>query len=263
MSNDHNFNIPAPSIWPPLNCLGAGLLAFGVIAWLHMSPALVGKTMVLLGFLIITTSALQWFYSMTSFSKARGFAKGAVPLVQDLTSRYGMVFFIASEVMFFTAFFAGYFYLRAHNPEWPPANIAAIPVHLPVLMTLLLLTSGATITLAHHALLHNRREEAIVCTFLTWQLGLIFLGVQVYEYIHLHHEGISLSAGVFGSVFYMVTGFHGFHVLIGSLMLMWLHWRLQKGDYSRHHHFYFEAAAWYWHFVDIVWIGLFLFVYVL
>jgi cytochrome c oxidase subunit 3 len=183
--------------------------------------------------------------------------------VQDLASRYGMVFFIMSEVMFFSAFFAAYFYLRAHNPEWPPANITAIPVYLPVLMTLMLLTSGATITWAHHALLHNRREETIIATFLTWQLGLMFLGVQAYEYIHLHHEGVGLSSGVFGSVFYMVTGFHGFHVLIGSLMLMWLHWRLQKGDYTRHNHFYFEAAAWYWHFVDVVWIGLFLFVYVL
>ncbi len=260
---DHQFYIPAPSIWPPISCLGAGLIAFGLIAKLHMQPALVGNLVLLMGLLVTLTASFQWFWEMTRSAKARGFGRGMVPLVQDLGQRYGMVFFIISEVMFFAAFFAAYFYLRAHNPEWPPANIASIPVHLPVLMTLLLLTSGATITWAHHALLNNRREEAILGTFLTWQLGVIFLGFQVYEYMHLYHEGVMLNSGVFGSIFYMVTGFHGFHVLIGSIMLMWLHWRLQRGDFTRHQHFYFEAAAWYWHFVDVVWIGLFLFVYVL
>ncbi len=260
---DHNFYIPAASIWPPLSCLGAGLLAFGFIAKLHMSPAIIGTGLLLLGLLVTLTAALQWFWEMTRSAKARGFGKGMVPLVQDLGQRYGMVFFIASEVMFFSAFFAAYFFLRAHNPEWPPANIQAIPVHLPVLMTMILLGSGVTITLAHHALLHNRREETLLMTFLTWQLGVIFLAIMAYEYTHLYHEGVTLSSGVFGSIFYMVTGFHGFHVLIGSLMLMWVHWRLQRGDFTRHNHFYFEAAAWYWHFVDVVWIGLFLFIYVL
>ena len=262
-AQDHNFYIPAPSIWPPISCLGAGLLAFGFIGHLHFKPAIIGNGLMVVGLLVLLTSALQWFYAMTLSAKERGFGKGMVPLVQDLAQRYGMIFFIASEVMFFSAFFAAYFYLRSHNPEWPPANITEIPVHLPLIATLLLLSSGTTITLAHHALLHNRREEATLFTFLTWQLGVIFLGVQVYEYMHLVHEGVGLSAGVFAAAFYMMTGFHGFHVLLGSLMLMWLHWRLQKGDYTRHSHFYFEAAAWYWHFVDVVWIGLFLFVYVL
>jgi cytochrome c oxidase subunit III len=260
---DHDFYIPAGSIWPPLSCFGAGLMAFGFVGHLHFQPAVIGNSLMAFGLLLILIAALQWFLEMTYSARVRGFTKGAVPLVQDLGQRYGMIFFIVSEIMFFSAFFAGYFYLRAHNPEWPPANILKIPVELPLLATLLLLTSGATVTWAHHALLNNRRSEAILATKLTWLLGVIFLGVQAYEYHHLVTEGMGLSSGVFGSVFYMITGFHGFHVFIGSLMLMWVHWRLHKGEFSRHHHFYFEAAAWYWHFVDVVWIGLFLFIYVL
>ncbi len=260
---DHEFYIPAGSIWPPVSCLGAGLLAFGFIGHLHFQPAIIGNGLMVVGGLITLMAALQWFAEMTRSAGARGYGKGMVPLVQDLAQRYGMIFFIVSEVMFFSAFFAAYFFLRAHNPEWPPANIAEIPVHLPMLATLILLTSGATITWAHHALLTNRRQAAMTATGLTWGLGVIFLGVQAYEYAHLVHEGVGLTSGVFGSIFYMITGFHGFHVLLGSLMLMWAHWRMKKGDYTRHNHFYFEAAAWYWHFVDVVWIGLFLFVYVL
>ena len=255
---DHDFHIPAPSIWPPLNCLGAGLTAFGTIGHLHFKPAALWNSVLALGLVLLLLGAIQWFRTLIREARARGFINP--PKVLDLANRYGMIFFISSEVMFFTAFFAAYFFLRAHNPEWPPANIPPLELDLPLLGTLVLLTSGATITWAHHSLMLSRRADAILATFLTWQLGVIFTFIQAWEYTH---AGYGLSSGVFGTVFYMLTGFHGFHVIIGSLMLMTLHNRLARGDFTRKQHFYFEAAAWYWHFVDVVWIGLFLFVYVL
>lgn len=258
--NDHDFYIPAGSIWPPLSCLGAGMMMFGFLLLLHVKPVLYGQLLFGSGLLLLVMCVLQWFFTLIRESRARGFGKGAVPLVLDLANRYGMIFFIASEVMFFAAFFAAYFFLRAHNPVWPPVGIHLLPIYLPVINTLLLLSSGVTVTLAHHALLHNRRSEATLYTFLTWQLGLIFLVCQMVEY---HHAGYTISSGVYGTIFFMLTGFHGFHVLLGSLMLMFVHYRLAHNDFTRHNHFYFEAAAWYWHFVDVVWIGLFLFVYVL
>jgi len=135
-----------------------------------------------------------------------------------------------------------------------------LPVDLPILGTLILLTSGATVTWAHHSIVHARKGETIVATTLTWQLGLIFLALQAFEY---SHAAYSISSGVYGTTFFMLTGFHGFHVLVGTLMLMLLTRRLIQGDFNEKQHFYFEATAWYWHFVDVVWVGLFLFVYIL
>ena len=256
--HDHDFFIPPNSIWPPLCCLGAGVMMAGVVLMLHASPALLGQATFGAGLLVLLTSAFQWFFNLVREARGRGFRR--VPAVLELGNRYGMIFFILSEVMFFAAFFAAFFFLRAYNPEWPPANIATLTLDLPVINTLLLLTSGATITWAHHAVLLGRRDSAIFATMLTWQLGLVFLACQMVEY---HHASYTISSGVYGSTFFMLTGFHGFHVFLGSLMLMFLTWRLAKGDFSPSHHFYFEATAWYWHFVDVVWIGLFLFVYVL
>jgi cytochrome c oxidase subunit III len=259
-AHDHDFHIPPPSIWPPISCVGAGLMAFGFIMMLHMQPVLYGKLTALFGLGLLLTGAMAWFFSLIKESRERGFGKGAVPLVLDLANRYGMIFFIASEVMFFAAFFAAYFYMRMHAPVWPPVGIELLSIDLPVINTLLLLTSGVTITMAHHALLHNRRSDATLYTFLTVQLGIIFLFCQMLEY---HHAGYTLSSGAYGTVFYMLTGFHGFHVFLGTIMLAFACWRLYKKDFTRHNHFYFEAAAWYWHFVDVVWIGLFLLIYVL
>jgi heme/copper-type cytochrome/quinol oxidase subunit 3 len=256
--HDHDFFVPEPSLWPPLACLGAGLSAAGFVMLLHLRPLIFGEATLAVGLLIILLGASGWFRTLIAESRARGY--GSVPFVLDLANRYGMIFFIASEVMFFSAFFAAYFYLRMHNEAWPPANIAPLHLDLPIINTLLLLTSGATVTWAHHALLHNRRSDATLATFLTWQLGVLFLACQAYEYAHAAY---TLSSGVYGTTFFMLTGFHGFHVLMGSVLLMLCHYRLSRGDFSRHQHFYFEASAWYWHFVDVVWIGLFLFVYVL
>lgn len=255
---DHDFFVPERSIWPLVNCTGVGLFMFGIVAWLHMEPTAIGQLMVAGGLLIALMGAGSWWRAAINESRARGFEK--VPHVLELGNRYGIIFFIVSEIMFFAAFFAAYFYLGQFNISWPPSNIPEINIHLPIINTLLLLSSGVTITWAHHALLEGKKEETKLATFLTWQLGLFFLFAQAYEYGHL---GFGLDGGAYGSVFYLLTGFHGFHVLVGTIMLMVASARLQRNDFSAKHHFYYEATAWYWHFVDVVWIGLFLFVYVL
>ncbi|MFZ2619803.1 MAG: cytochrome c oxidase subunit 3 [Alphaproteobacteria bacterium] len=257
-AHDHDFHIPAPTIWPALSCLGIGVMFFGIIALLHVHPTAVGKMLMAGGLLTALFAATQWWRATIHEARARGFAD--VPQVLELGNRYGIIFFIVSEVMFFAAFFAAFFYLRSYNVEWPPANITPIGLELPVINTLLLLTSGVTITWAHHALLAGDKATTKLATFLTWHLGILFLACQMYEY---SHAGFGLNAGVFATVFYMLTGFHGFHVLVGTIMLMVLSTRLHRGDFSDKHHFYFEAAAWYWHFVDVVWIGLFLTLYLL
>ena len=368
-AQDHDFFIPGNNIWPPLSCLGVGLLMFGLVALLHPGTpliymalmasliggislasffgggvfmltsavaallyysgiflngnafagdlsqplqyagyatlglgmltwlkhavksentklALLGALVATLAFAVIFTSGsdlqgmktpltfakammviggtltfaatLKWFFKLIGESRERGFKK--VPLVLDLANRYGMIFFIVSEIMFFAAFFAAFFFLRNYNPVWPPANIETLHIALPTINTLLLLTSGVTVTWAHHALLHKEYDTAKFALLLTVNLGVIFLFCQMYEY---SHAAFSINSGVYGSLFYMLTGFHGFHVLLGTLMLFAVLLRMYKGDFTDKHHFYFEASAWYWHFVDVVWIGLFMFVYLL
>jgi len=257
-AHDHDFHIPAGSIWPAITCFGAGFMMFGMVMIMHLTPIVIGKLTFGFGLLMVVTAALQWFKQLITESRERGFNK--VPFVLDLGNRYGIIAFIVSEVMFFAAFFAAFFYLRSFNPVWPPENIELLPLDLPIINTLLLLTSGATVTWAHYALLSGNKAEAIKATKATWILGVIFLGFQMFEY---SHAAFGLDGGVYGSLFYMLTGFHGFHVLLGTIMLMVVSMRFGKGDFTDKHHFYFEATAWYWHFVDVVWIGLFLFLYVL
>jgi cytochrome c oxidase subunit 3 len=198
-----------------------------------------------------------------------------------------MAWFIFSEVMFFAAFFGALFYARVitapmlgdfdHRLLWPdfdatwphsgPAGLVDAftkigPFWLPTINTALLLTSGITLTIAHHALLANQRQTTIFWLFITVVLGVTFLGVQIYEYVHAYSAlNLRLSSGIFGSTFFMLTGFHGFHVFLGAIMLSVILVRLMKGHFSAQHHFGFEAAAWYWHFVDVVWIGLYVVVY--
>jgi cytochrome c oxidase subunit 3 len=261
-AHDHDFFVPQNSIWPPLSCFGIGILFFGFVMLLHPADfgvaPIVPKLMMGSGALLAAFGIFKWFAKIVGESRERGFKQ--VPLVIELANKYGIIFFILSEVMFFAAFFAAWFYLSGANSVWPPANIETLAIHLPVINTLLLLSSGATVTWAHHAMLEGNRKEASIALFMTWHLGIIFLFAQMYEY---SHAAFGMSSGVYGSLFYMLTGFHGFHVLLGTVMLMVAHYRLTKGDWTPKHHFYFEAAAWYWHFVDVVWIGLFLFVYVL
>lgn len=261
-AHDHDFHIPSNNIWPPISCAGAGLIAFGFVFLMHAEafgvPELLGKFMMGGGLLVLLFGALQWFRLLIGESRDRGFEN--VPGVLNLANKYGMIFFICSEVMFFAAFFAAFFFLRNYQFEWPPANITELALTIPVLNTLLLLSSGATITWAHYALMGGEMKTAKNMTLATTLLGFIFLGFQMFEYGHALFD---FDSGVYGSLFYMLTGFHGFHVLVGSLMLAVLYKRLSAGDFNEKNHFYFEAAAWYWHFVDVVWVGLFISVYLL
>lgn len=263
-TQDHDFHVPKPSIWPPVSCLGAGLMAFAFVMMAATKSAdmpwgaLYAQITMVVGLLTLILGAGKWWGMLIKESRERGYDK--VPKVLDLANRYGMVFFIASEVMFFAAFFIAYFYASTFNIVWPPSSIEVLSIELPVINTLLLLSSGATISWAHHALIKGDRKTLVRYTLLTAVLGFIFLGLQMLEY---SHAAFAFDSGIYGSAFYLLTGFHGFHVFVGSVMLLVLYKRLKKGDFSQKHHFYFEGAAWYWHFVDVVWIGLFLFVYAL
>ncbi|MFZ9254747.1 MAG: cytochrome c oxidase subunit 3, partial [Hylemonella sp.] len=211
----------------------------------------------------------------------------------DISFRWSMTWFIFSEVMFFGGFFSALWWVRVHSvPElgsldnallwpdfkavWPTvaAGMTASPAGviepfqtmgpwpLPTINTALLLTSGVTLTIAHHALRENNRGKTIAFMWLTVLLGLIFLFVQAYEYAHAYSDlNLKLTSGVYGSTFFMLTGFHGFHVFVGMLMLLFITLRLQKGHFTPERHFGFEGAAWYWHFVDVVWLGLYILVY--
>lgn len=260
--HDHDFHIPGNSLWSPLSCIGVGILAFGLIAYLHAASfgisELVGQIVMLNGLALTVYGTGKWFIDLINESRERGFKEKVQVL--DIANRYGMLFFIVSEAMFFAAFFAAYFFLRGHAFVWPPENIFTLDVALPTINTLLLLTSGATVTIAHHAIMDNDMLKARTFTLLTFVLGFIFLGLQMLEYSHALFD---MDSGAYGSTFYMLTGFHGFHVLVGSLMLVAVWRRMNKGDFSDKQHFYFEATAWYWHFVDVVWLGLYLAVYLM
>jgi len=210
----------------------------------------------------------------------------------DRSFRMGMSWFIFSEVMFFAAFFGALFYARQlalpwlggdgagffsnlllwenFEASWPSNGPAGVggqfqsmgPLGLPLINTIILLTSGVTITVAHHALKDDKRNVLALFLFLTLALGFLFVGLQAYEYIHAYHDlNLTLESGIYGSTFFMLTGFHGLHVTIGAIMLTVIWFRCLKGHFTPNHHFGFEAVAWYWHFVDVVWLGLYIFVY--
>jgi cytochrome c oxidase subunit 3 len=192
--------------------------------------------------------------------------KAHTPVVK-IGLRYGMTLFIASEVMFFAAFFWAFFDAALFpkvfeaNPQgvWPPANITTVDAfHLPLMMTLILLLSGTTVTWAHHAIIEGNRKDATKALGLTVLLGILFTAVQVYEYAH---APFGFTEGIYPSAFYMATGFHGFHVLVGTVFLIVCWFRSMKGHFTPTSHFGFEAAAWYWHFVDVVWLFLFVSIY--
>jgi cytochrome c oxidase subunit 3 len=206
---------------------------------------------------------------------------------EDVSFRWGMSFFIFSEVMFFAAFFGALYWARVMSvpdlatiesnalvwpgftSHWPSAGPAFQEAFqtmgawgLPAINTALLLTSGVTVTFAHFALIRNDRAKLLIWLGLTIALGVTFLGVQAYEYGHAYSDlNLKLTTGVYGSTFFMLTGFHGFHVTIGAIMLTVIWFRCLKGHFRPDHHFAFEGVAWYWHFVDVVWLGLFIFVY--
>lgn len=253
-NKNHPYHLVRPSPWPAMGAMSAFVLVLGVILWVHH------HTFIFLGVggLLFAVTLGGWWYDVIQESKTEH-----TPRVQQ-GFRYGMVLFIASEVMFFVAFFWAYFNAsllptEAMGNVWPPKGIKTLdPFDLPYLNTLLLLFSGTTITWAHHALVSGGYKEAQEKLLITVLVGFCFLGVQVYEYMH---ASFAFKGGIYPSVFYMATGFHGFHVFVGVLFLAVCLLRMRWGHFTREDHFGFEAAAWYWHFVDVVWLFLFVSIY--
>lgn len=255
----HPYHLLKPSPWPLLGAFAGGLLATGMVVFMHGG----GKLLLILGILSILGVMFGWWRSVIHESVVE---KAHTPVVK-IGLRYGMALFIASEVMFFAAFFWAFFdaalFPKASplNPDahWPPPTIEVIsPFAMPLMMTLTLLLSGVTVTWAHHAILEGRNKEASKALGLTVLLGVLFTFFQGYEYFH---STFKFTDGIFPSTFYMATGFHGFHVLVGTIFLLVCWIRTAKGHFTPESHFGFEAAAWYWHFVDVVWLFLFVSVY--
>jgi cytochrome c oxidase subunit III len=284
-SAPHYF-IPNPSRHPVLAALGLLFVILGAGQWINGADW--GKYSLLAGMVIWLTVLFQWFSEAVSESEGGQYGHKI-----DLSFRWSMSWFIFSEVMFFGAFFTALWWARAHSvPElgsldqqllwpdfkavWPSAVAGATaspagivepfttmgPFWLPTINTALLLTSGVTLTIAHHAIVAGNRSKTIMFMWMTVLLGVVFLFVQGYEYYHAYHElNLTLASGIYGSTFFMLTGFHGFHVFVGMLMLLFITLRLQKGHFTPTRHFGFEGAAWYWHFVDVVWLGLYILIY--
>ncbi|MCI0754347.1 cytochrome c oxidase subunit 3 [Teichococcus vastitatis] len=260
--NKHPYHLVEPSPWPMVASLAAGMMLFGIILFAHNNVHWVFGV----GLLGVLVSMFFWFRDVVREARTPGLH---TPVVR-LGLRYGMMLFIASEVMFFVAFFWAYFHFALY-PEhvsgaaqavWPPAGITTFdPFHLPLLNTLILLLSGTTVTWAHHALLAGDRKGMLQGLGLTVLLGLLFTFFQAVEYSEAPFA--FSGGGVYPSVFFLATGFHGFHVIVGTIFLAVCWFRARAGQFTPQRHFGFEAAAWYWHFVDVVWLFLFVCVYVL
>jgi len=252
----HDYHLVDPSPWPAFGALAAFISAVGFVLYLHNLTA----WMLIIGLLMVAYTMFAWWKDVTREAEFEGHH---TPVVQ-IGMRYGMILFIASEVMFFVAWFWAYFNAAFYPPEaiggvWPPKGIETFdPWHLPFANTLILLTSGTTVTWAHHALREGDRKGLVQGLVLTVLLGALFTVVQVYEY---SHAAFGFKDGIYASTFYMATGFHGAHVLIGTIFLLVTLIRATKGHFKPDHHFGFEAAAWYWHFVDVVWLFLFICIY--
>jgi cytochrome c oxidase subunit 3 len=280
------YYVPQPSRHPALASFGLFFVILGAGQWINGVEW--GKWSLFFGLAWFAVILFQWFSDAISESESGQYGRKI-----DISFRWSMSWFIFSEVMFFGAFFSALWWLRAHSlPElatvenailwtdfkaaWPTVMAGATgapagtvepfqtmtPFWLPTINTALLLTSGVTLTIAHHALQAGNRAKTITWMWATVALGIVFLFVQGYEYVHAYRDlNLKLSSGPYGSTFFLLTGFHGFHVFVGMLMLLFITLRLQKGHFSADKHFGFEGVAWYWHFVDVVWLGLYILVY--
>jgi cytochrome c oxidase subunit 3 len=278
--------VPGPSRHPVFAAFGLFFVILGAEQWIN--GAAWGAYSLAFGLTFWAVVLFQWFRDAVIESEGGLYGRKI-----DLSYRWSMSWFIFSEVMFFGAFFTALWWARSHSipalgdvenallwPDfkavWPssqagatgsPANMVEPfqtmgPFWLPTINTALLLTSGITLTIAHHALQAGQRAKTIAFMWMTVILGIVFLTVQGYEYYHAYTDlNLKLTSGIFGSTFFMLTGFHGFHVFVGMLMLLFITLRLQKGHFTAKSHFGFEGAAWYWHFVDVVWLGLYIVVY--
>lgn len=256
----HAFHILPADPWPIIGAFSALIMAVGGVASMH--DVAYGPWVFYLGVAAVLFTAYNWWANIVG----EAHAGDHTPVVQ-LHLRYGMILFIASEVMFFVAWFWAFFSsalypstAAAVGGVWPPVGIEVLdPFAFPLLNTLILLLSGTTVTWAHHALIHGDREGLKRGLWLTIVLGLMFSSVQAFEY---YHAEFAFAGNIFGSTFYMATGFHGFHVIIGTIFLIVCLVRANRGHFSPRQHFGFEAAAWYWHFVDVIWLFLFIAIYV-
>lgn len=288
MSTNDTYYIPNKAVWPIVGTIGLMTLFAGFANYLNGKP--LGSTFMLLGLMIFIVMLARWFTLQANESEAGTLNHGV-----GISYRMGMMWFIFSEIMFFAVFFGTLWYTRNLSTDWLagigdgpgrssamlwPDFEAAWPTNgpgnrggefeemgafgLPFLNTLLLLTSGVTCTWAHHGLLAKKRDQLIKGLIATVVLGFVFVACQALEYYEAYHDmGLTLGSGVYGSTFFMLTGFHGLHVCIGAIILSVVLFRSWKGHFTPENHFAFEGAAWYWHFVDVVWLGLFIFVYIL
>ncbi len=289
MADAHaHYYVPDPSRWPIIASTAIFTMFVGGALTLNHHGA--GPWVLLGGFLAFVYMLFGWFGEVIGESE-----RGTYSHWEDASFRMGMMWFIVSEVMFFAGFFGALYYARIYSVPWLSGAGAKAATHeflwpnfaadwplltlpstygfseakevigawgIPALNTAILLTSGATVTWAHWGLKANKRGQLILGLAMTVALGAIFVGLQAYEYGHAFHElGLTLNAGIYGATFFMLTGFHGFHVTMGTIMLFVILVRAIKGHFKPDQHFAFEAVAWYWHFVDVVWIGLFIFVY--
>lgn len=289
MSSATGYYVPHSARWPIVGSIGLCIFFYGFGGWLNDAP--MGREMFFLGVAVMVFMMFGWFGQV-----ARESESGTYNSQVDTSFRMAMMWFIFSEVMFFAAFFGALFYARTFSGPWVggigeggadvtnallyqgfdyvwptngPDNVGGNFEKmgwfgLPLLNTLLLLTSGVTCTIAHHAIRAGHRKPFILWLGATVALGFIFVFFQAEEYIHAYQEmNLKLTTGIYGSTFFMLTGFHGFHVSMGAIMLLVVMLRAMRNHFSAENHFAFEAAAWYWHFVDVVWLGLFVFVYLL
>jgi len=284
MSSQHAkapyYFVPGPSQWPVLAGIAMLVTMAGASAWVNSYAW--GMPLNLIGIVAVLVVLYKWFGQAIGESES-----GQYSARIDASFRWSMGWFIFSEVMFFAAFFGALFYARSitmpwladldHKVIWPDfaahwGNIGPArtiesfqtmgPFPIPTINTALLLTSGVTLTISHHALRAGHRAQTAIWLFATVLLGAIFMGFQAYEYMHAYSElNLKLTSGIYGSTFFMLTGFHGFHVTMGAIMLSVVPYRVLRGHFTPEHHFAFEGAAWYWHFVDVVWLGLYVVVY--
>ncbi len=254
----HPYHLVDPSPWPLFASFAAFVLTTGGVLYMHSYKG--GFQLLLVGLSMILYGMFYWWRDVIR----EGTYEGHHTLLVQRGLRYGVLLFILSEVLFFGAFFWAFFHSSLSptvdiGAVWPPKGIEVLdPWSIPFLNTLLLLSSGGSVTWAHHALLAGNRQETLIAFVITILLALIFTGFQAYEYME---APFTISDGIYGSTFYMATGFHGFHVIIGTIFLTVTCARYWHGELTKYHHFGFEAAAWYWHMVDVIWLFLFVAVY--
>ena len=287
MSESGTYYVPHGSKWPIIATVGVCMAMVGGSSLLNGNDT--GKYILAVGLALVVFMIVGWFSTVISESE-----NGLYDAQVDSSFRWGMIWFIFSEVMFFAAFFGALFYVRTYSLPWLGGEGAGLATNtflwpefeniwpltangpgeiggefqtmgawgLPALNTAILLTSGVTLTWAHHAMKEMKRNQLIIGLALTVSLGIIFMYFQALEYGHAFNDlNLNMGSGIYGSTFFMLTGFHGFHVTIGTIMLMVILGRTIYGHFNPKNHFAFEAVAWYWHFVDVVWLGLFIFVY--